>query len=101
LKIGRHLGLACRCICSVPPAVCPSSLDLRQSTWAHSTSREQFFCTRPVHLGPFATNLPRREANEPGRIVILIELAINPAVSKRRIDGVSLRHALDARVRLR
>ena len=78
LQVQRDCGPALRRVRAVPAAVGAGDIDLRQSG-----GRDPAFChqsrhRRPVHFGPSALRRPGREADQPVRVVVSVELAVDP-----------------------
>ena len=93
LEVGGDARAARGGIGRGPAAVGPGGLDLREAGLAHPAFGDKLARALPVHLRPFAARLARRETDEPVRVVIPVELAVDPAMTQRRVDRFALGQA--------
>src|SRR3981081_3549683 len=84
-EIIRNLRRALRRIGSAPAPVVFGALDLGQSRRSHTPQLDKPKRPGAVFLGPFAGGLTRCEADQPIVVIETVELAIDPAITKRRI----------------
>jgi hypothetical protein len=89
-EIVRHLRRALRRIGGVPAPVLLGAFDLVQSRGLHAAQLDKLKRPGAVFLGPFAGGLTRRKANQPMVVIETVELAIDPAMTKRRINRLRL-----------
>src|SRR5580692_2956225 len=89
-EILRHLRRALRRIGGVPAAVLLGAFDFVRSCRLHAPQLHEFKRPGSVFLRPFAGGLTRREADQPVIVVETVELAVDPAMTKRRINRLRL-----------
>jgi hypothetical protein len=89
-EIVRHLRRALGRIGGVPAPVLFGTIDLVQSRRLHAPHLDKLKRPGAVFLGPFAGGLARREADQPIVVIETVELAIDPTMTKRRINRLWL-----------
>ena len=89
-EIIRNLRRALRRIGSAPAPVVFGALDLGQSRRSHTPQLDKPKRPGAVFLGPFAGGLTRCEADQPILVIETVELAIDPTMTKRRINRLWL-----------
>jgi hypothetical protein len=81
-----NLRRALRSISGVPAPVLFRAFDLLQPRGLHATQFNELKRPGTVYLGPFAVGLTRGKADQPVLVIETVELAIDPAMAKPRID---------------
>jgi hypothetical protein len=89
-KIIRRHGVARRVIGSFPPTVKLRRFDGFQSRWSHLAGFHQAFGVLSIDLRPPAPGASGSEPLEPGVLVKLLFLTVDPPIAKRLIEGLGV-----------
>ena len=87
-EVGRRLGDARGRIGALPASVRLGRRDLGVTRRQHAARDDEFDRSSPVDLRPFASQLSRREADQPVVPIVLVQLSIDPAVTKGGVDSL-------------
>src|SRR5579883_1185169 len=93
-QVVRDARRALRFISCVPTAVRFGRLDFGEPRRRHAALRDEFFRSLAIEFRPPALRAARREADQEIFVVERAELAVDPALRDRAVDGLLLRQAL-------
>lgn len=97
LQIRWNLGLAGWCVRRHPSAISLRFFNFQLSRSLHAPRRNQFQRAFSIDLRPLAARPAWGKTDQPAVSVVLVDLAVDPAVAKGAVDRLSFGDAGDAR----